>query len=170
MYFLYIGYFLYFLIRIYNKKGLSKILYHCLNLKFNVLETIEKLFLVFVIGMLMDSHSSFSDLYRTTITSKCEKMKYVSCIIKKAIKNLYVLQIPVKDVAASSSDLRGKGHPFLPKFRNPVLPRPEYGCSFQNGWQSVMSLHCPWSLPSFLFCLLYKPLLESNKKVHFSQL
>lgn len=150
MYFLYIGYFLYFLIKIYNKKGLLKILYHCLNLKFNVLETIAELFLVFVIGMLMDSHSSFSDLYRATITSKCEKINYVSCIIKKAIKNLYVLQIPVKYIAASSSDLRDKGHPFLPKFQRPCPSKTSRIWLLLPEWLTVCHVSTLPLIPSFL--------------------
>ena len=40
-----------------------------------------------------------------------------------------------------SFEWRDGGNAFLPNFWGPILPRrAEHGCSFQNGWESVMSL------------------------------
>ena len=74
---------------------------------------------------------------------------------EKAITNLYVLRTHPPDPLNEGLE---ETNFFLiseaPSFQH-------YGCSFQNGWHSIKSI--AWPPPSFFF-LLYKPLLDSNKK------
>lgn len=66
--------------------------------------------------------------------SKCEKIKYVACINRKAIKNLYVLLIPMQENLPDPLIERVEETHFFLNFRGPALLRlPEYGYSFQNG-------------------------------------